>query len=104
MHKSDCNGTLAHRSQYLAPLNRAYGEKFENLDQYKHETHFKRVLGKLCLDDVRQAIRRSKVIMGRNKEAGYALQQYKGYQYYKENPSLSIWEIIEKILRECELL
>lgn len=57
LHKSDCNGVLAHRRQYLAPLNRAYGEQFENLDQYKHEDHFKRLLNKLTLEDVRQAIR-----------------------------------------------
>lgn len=29
--------------------------------------------------------------------------QYKGYKYYKENPSLAIWEAIEKILKDCEL-
>ena len=30
--------------------------------------------------------------------------QYKGYQYYKENPSLTAWEAIEKILKDCELI
>lgn len=29
--------------------------------------------------------------------------QYKGYKYYKENPSLAIWEAIEKILKDCGL-
>lgn len=104
LHKTDCNGTLAHRRQYLGPLNRAYGEQFENLDQYKHEDHFKRLLSKLTLEDVRQAIRRSKIIMQRNQNSGCVLQQYKGYKYYRENPSLSLWEQIEKILRECKLL
>lgn len=32
LHMADCNGSLTHRRQYLAPLNRAYGENFENLD------------------------------------------------------------------------
>lgn len=32
LHKSDCNGILAHRSQYLALINRAFEENFENLD------------------------------------------------------------------------
>lgn len=84
LHKTDCNGTLSHRNQYLAPLNRAYNENFENLDQYKHENNFKRVLGKLDLDNVRQAVQRSKIIMQRNAEAGHVPQQYKGYKYYRE--------------------
>ncbi|HBN27579.1 MAG TPA: abortive phage infection protein [Clostridiaceae bacterium] len=104
LHKADCNGALIHRHQYLTPLNRAYDEHFENLDQYKHEDNFKRILSQLTLDHVREAIRRSKVIMQRNQEVGYILHQYKGYKYYKENPALSIYESIEKILRECKLL
>ncbi len=104
VHKADCNGVLTHRRQYLTPLNRAYDQQFESLDQYKHEDNFKRILGQLTLDNVRNAIQRSKTIMQRNQEAGYIFQQYKRYKYYKENPALSIWESIEKILRECELL
>lgn len=104
LHKADCNGSLTHRSKYLASINKAYGENFENLDQYKHEDNFKRVLKKLSLAQVGDAVRRAKLIMQRNAEAGFFPQQYKGYKYYKENPSLTIWEIIEKILSECELL
>lgn len=104
LHKADCNGLMTHRSQYLAPLNRAYGENFENLNQYKSEDNFKRVLKKLTLEQVCNAVCRSKAIMRKNVEAGYTPQRYKGYAYYRENPSLSIWEAIEKILSECELL
>ncbi len=104
LHKVDCNGSLMHRRQYLMPLNRAYGENFENLDQYKHENNFKRILSNLTFDNVRQAIRRAKVIMRKNEEMGYRLQEYKGYRYYKENPSLSLWEQIERILMDCKVL
>lgn len=104
LHRADCNGSLMHRRQYLMPLNRAYGENFESLEQYKHENNFKRILSKLTLDNVRQAIRRSKVIMQKNEEMGYRRQEYKGYQYYKENPSLSLWEQIERILLDCKVL
>lgn len=104
LHKADCNGSLSHRRQYLEPLNRAYGEHFENLDQYKHEDNFKRVLSKLTLEDVLQAVRRAKAITQRNMESGYVLQQYKGYNYYKENPSLSLWVQVKEILQECKLI
>jgi hypothetical protein len=104
LHKADCNSPLNHRHQYLTPLNQAYGEHFESLDQYKHEDNFKRILGQLTLDHVREAIRRSKAIMRRNQAAGCILQRCDGYGYYKENPALSIWKIIEKILKECNLV
>lgn len=41
--------------------------------------------------------------MKRNEKSGYRLQQYKEYSFYKENPSLSVWEIVDKILKECEI-
>jgi hypothetical protein len=104
LHKADCNGSLTHRRQYLLSLNRAYDEQFENLDHYKHEDNFKRILGKLTLDDVGQAVRRSKAIMQAKQENDYILHQHKGYRYYIENPSLSIWGIIEKIMMKCGLL
>ncbi len=104
VHKTDCNGALTHRRQYLIPLNQAYDQQFESLDQYKHKDNFNRILDQLNLDNVRNAIQRSKTIMQRNQEVGYILHQYKNYKYYKENPALSIWESIEKILRECRLL
>jgi len=104
LHKADCNGSLIHRRQYLPSINRAYAEQFESLDQYKHEDNFKRILGKLMLDDVVQAVRRSKTIMQTNQENGFVLCQYKGYKYYVENPSLSIWRIVEIIMDECGLL
>lgn len=104
LHKADCNGTIAHRKNYLAPLNRAFDEYFENMDEYKHEANFKRCLGKLNLTNVIDAVNRSKKIMQKNKDNGYVLQQYKGYRYYKENPSLAIWETIENILKDCQLI
>jgi hypothetical protein len=103
LHKTECAGAFTHRKQYISPLNRAFGEHFENLDQYKHEDNFKRILSKLTLDDVRKAIERSRKTMQTNRENGYILYQYKGYKYYTENPSLSVWEIVERVLRECGL-
>lgn len=104
LHKTDCNGSFAHRRQYLSPINRAFNENFESMAEYKHENNFKRILNQLTLLDVIAAVNRAKFIMQSNKENGYVLQEYKGYKYYKENPSLAIWEVIEKILRDCELM
>lgn len=104
LHKLDCFGSVAHRKGYLQFINRAYGESFESMDEYKHEDNFKRCLNQLTLDDVVRAIERSEKIMSDNKDKGYVLHKYKGFEYYKENPSLAIWEAIKKIFTDCKLM
>ena len=101
LHKAECNAPLTHRHQYLNPINNAFQENFRSLDQYKSESNFKRILSKITISDVQDAIRRSTRIMENNAHVGYSYQQFKGYRYYLENPSLSIWESIEKILHDC---
>jgi hypothetical protein len=103
LHKMDCNSMYSHRKQYIDLINRAYGERFENLDHYKHEAEFKRLLSKLSLEDVKSAIQRAESIMNRNTQNGYVLLDYKGYKYFRENPSLSVWESIKEILASCDL-
>ena len=103
LHKRDRNGTFSHRRQYLEPINRAFGESFENLDQYKHEDNFKRCLGKLTLHDVREALRRADVICANNEKDEKVSLQYKGYTYYRDNPALSIHDAIGVIFNDCEI-
>lgn len=103
LHKTDCNGAKTNRKQYLTDLNKAYGEKFEDLKEYKRENDFKRILKQLTLKDVNSAVKRAEAIKKRNEERGYTLQKYKDYHFYKENPSLSVWEVVNKILKECML-
>lgn len=74
------------------------------MDEFKEENNFKRCLKKMDLSNVIAAVDRARKIMQRNQDNGYTLYQYKGYQYYKENPSLTAWEAIEKILKDCELI
>ena len=103
LHKRKCNGPKSHRRQYLSDINRAYDEHFENMHQYKHEDNFKRCLSKLTLGDVKIAVQRAKDIMKTLKDNQAHPQQYKGFEYYTENPSLEIWRIVEKILIACKL-
>ncbi len=104
IHMINCNGFISHRRNYITFINRAYNEHFESMNEYKHKANFKRCLSKLKLNNVVAAVDRAKEIMRKNSDSGYVLQQYKGYEYYKENPSLMIWEIIEKILKDCKII
>ena len=46
LHMADFNAFYTHRKQYIIPINQAFGEKFENMDEYKKEDNFKRCLKK----------------------------------------------------------
>ena len=32
---TNCNASFSHRKQYITPINRAFGEKFQNMDEFK---------------------------------------------------------------------
>ena len=42
--------------------------------------------------------------MRQNEMDGRKLIKYSGYSYYQENPSLSIHQMVEKILTECGIM
>lgn len=104
LHKMNGLTSLADRKQYLPYINREFSEKFENLDEYKHEDNFKRCLSKLSLDDVINAIRRAKNMMKEHEQNGWQQMEYKGFRYYENNPSLTIWESVEKILKKAKVI
>lgn len=104
LHKCNCNKALAHKRQYLELLNRAYGMRFQSLDQYKERDEFSKCLGVLTLQNVREAIQRADRLMAINKRDEKAATQYKGFTYYTDNPSLTIWESIRDILGTCKLI
>lgn len=89
---------------YINQINKAYDKKFLNMKEYKKEKNFKNCLSSLSIENVIQAVERAKIIMGNNHKNGYTLHEYKGVKYYKENPSLMVWEPVEKILKDCDLL
>lgn len=104
LHKQSCNAVLTDRSQYLQHINRAFDESFESMKRFKEKGNFERCLRKLTLDDVRAAIKRSHQIMKTNSENGLRLYQYNGFEYYLDNPSLTVYESVEKILGDNKLL
>lgn len=104
LHKIDCNSMLTHRKNYLQYINRAFNRKFENMDEYKKEVNFQDCLSELNLNDVKKAIERGELIMKQNNRNGFVLYEYKGFTYYKENPSLSVFEPIKRMLQDCNLM
>lgn len=104
LHKMDYFAPNVHRKNYVQQINKAYKTNYRGNQEYKREDSFKKLLKTLTLDDVLAAIQREKAIMKRNKNLDYQLFEYKGYNYYQNNPSTSVGSIIEKILIENGLI
>ena len=104
LHKADCSGIITDKNQYLRKINSAYGTHFESLAQYKEKNNFATILSKLSLADVIAAIDRAKILMGRKDANGEVKFTYRKYEYYLNNPALSIWKKVETVLKECGVL
>ena len=50
---------------------------------------------------MKSAINKADALMQQNKNDQKKYEIYKGYKYYKENPSLTIYQAVESILSEC---
>lgn len=103
LHRIDCYGAYVHRKDYLNTINNAYGKNFKSMDAYKTEKEFTKCLEGLSLNDVKAAVSRADNIMHQRKRDGHNEIEYRGYRYFRENPSMSIHEIVKKILRDCGL-
>ncbi len=104
LHKRDCFGPFFDRKQYLVPIQQCFDEKFEDLDHYKSEQAFKRCLAKLTIEDVKSAIIRADKLKQQNIKDNKVIVKYSGYSYYRENPALSVNEVVKKILNECGII
>lgn len=103
LHKSNTGIKRNHRSDYLSDINRCFNTHFESMARYKEETNFKRLLNSLTLDDVINAISNAEKIEQQNMR-DYNKISHCGYEYYRENPSLSIHEYVKEILKAVGLL
>lgn len=102
LHRCDADRPLQSRRQYLGLLNAAYGETFQSLHHYKRRKDFERLLRKLSLSDVLNAVGRARQIEQYNRQE-YLPVSCGPYRFFTQNPSLSLGECIEHILAACGL-
>lgn len=103
LHKADCRQCFADRSNYIRKINSIYNERFENMDEYKHEGNFRRILSRLTLENVIDAVNRAKAIREYNLTNNAKKSKY-GYDYFDENPDLSIQNFVEKVLKDAGII
>ena len=105
LHKGKCAKHFSHRRQYLEKINEFYGENFESLTSYKEERNFNKILNQITLDDVIQAVKNGKEIRDINiKDSSQNYRKNGNFEYYTENPDMTIYECVGQVLSECGLL
>lgn len=102
LHKNQQKSTVSHRKQYLKGINKAYNEKFKFIDDYKEEKNFKRLLSKITLEDVITAVKNGNEIRKMNeKNSKDNYRKHGKFEYYTENPDMTVNECVGQILKEC---
>lgn len=101
LHKKNCFQSFSSNDSYLKLINATFDEKFVSLKEYKSEKNFKRLLNKIKLNDVKDAVNRSKKLEERNKLNDLQIRHHGKYSYFIDNPSTSVWEIVENIIKDC---
>lgn len=100
LHKQPCNGGKIDCKHYLADFNTAYGVSFLSTKACKKEDAFKDLLRGITLSDVHDAIERATAIQQVNQNAAQA-QRHRDYEFYTNNPALSIHERVQDIFTFC---
>lgn len=104
LHKKKYMISQSSKNNYLKEINSLFNESFESLLEYKNENNFKKILNKLTLNDVMNAVKNAKNLELQNEKNGYASISFKKYRYRCHNPSLNLHECIEKVLMDAEIL
>lgn len=105
LHKKQQISPVSHRKQYVKGINSAYNEKFEFIDDYKREKNFRRILSKISLDDVIRAVENGNEIRRLNEQNSQSKYRIYGkFEYYTENPDLTINKCVEEILKDCGVI
>lgn len=104
LHKNTSNLPVLDRSKYVEQINNLYGTKFSKLKDNKNKDTFNKLLEQISLEDVKSAVCNAHKIRSYQEEIGLRMVEYKGFQYYRENPDLTVNECVEIILKECKII
>ncbi len=104
LHVTDMDYPVQDRKAYLMPINRWFNRNYSDIDEFKQHKEFQSILDEfVTLDSIRQAVKRAERIVKGNGEDKKAKETYKGVTFYKDNPDISVHEIIKIIFEVCKV-
>ena len=103
LHVADMTHSVQNRNSYLAYVNRYFNKNYSNLNQYKQEDEFCNILNEfITLQSVKMAIDRAEKILQYNINNNKQ-QCYKKFNYFQNNPDLTVHRVVQKIFNTCEV-
>jgi hypothetical protein len=103
LHKDYNFASIAHRKNYIEPINKTYGTNFERMKDNKHREPFEKLLSQIDLYDVKRAIENAEKIRPTQLSNGNSMIEYKGFQYFRDNPDLTVNACVKRIFTECKI-
>ena len=102
LHVTDMAYAIQDRHSYLAPINRWFHRKYKDIDEFKNHDEFRKILEEfVTLDSIFQAISRARRIVDNNGKAGKVKETYRGFSFYRDNPDVSVHDVVQMIFDVC---
>ena len=104
LHVTDMRHAVQDRYAYLPLINRYFNRNYTDIDDYKKEEEFENILKEfVTLDSIKQAIRRADAIEKSNAEGENRKETYKSFQFYHNNPDLTVHKVVRLIFDVCDV-
>lgn len=104
LHVADMTHAVQDRHSYLSPINRWFYRRYTSIDQFKSRDEFQSILDEfVTLDSIKQAIVRAESIVQNNADSRKRKETYKGVTFYRDNPDVSVHEVVKLIFDVCEV-
>lgn len=103
LHIHDMSGGVTNRTAYLTPINQYFQKSFASLHDFKSEKAYRDIMDEyITLDSVKLAVARADEMVARNAANGKEFVKYKNFGFYKDNPDLTVHEVVKKIFETCK--
>ena len=102
LHVKEMKTPIANRSLYLKFVNNLFNKNYMSMKEFKDEREFSNILNEFVnLDTVRDAVKRANDIVLTNQKNKIDCVTYKGFHFYKDNPDLTVHEVVMMIFDIC---
>ena len=104
LHVADMTHSVQDRNSYLNLVNRWFHRSYTSLDEFKSLDEFLQILNEfVTIDSIRLAIARAEKIVQNNFEERKIKENYRGITFFRDNPDVSVHEIVKMIFEVCEV-
>lgn len=85
-------------------IGRWFHRRYTDINQFKSYDEFQAILDEfVTLDTIKQAIERAESIVQNNADNRKIKETHKGVTFYRDNPDVSVHEVVKLIFEVCEV-